>query len=278
MSWAVIRNGPYGWGKVILGLALLLVGCGVVVVVVGSALAMVTATGEASPGPVVAVLQMAVIGLWALVVVAVARLLWKMRAGDLVSWVPGVRWGLLGKASLVSVVGLGVNWVGLLLVAGKPLVVPDGVMIGAFVLALLLIPIQALAEELLFRAFGPQLILGKMGFTTLRFAVVSLIYSLLFASAHGASSLSIWVVFVILGGILAYLVYKTGGIEAAVALHALNNVFVVIGGMLRGKDASQSGGFDISVVIQVLIFIAIAAVIVRISRKERAASPTFSRT
>lgn len=49
------------------------------------------------------------------------------------------------------------------------------------VLCVLLIPLQSAAEELIFRASGPQVVLEKVGFSKVRFWVVHLIFSLVFA-------------------------------------------------------------------------------------------------
>lgn len=104
------------------------------------------------------------------------------------------------------------------------------------VLCVLLIPLQSAAEELIFRASGPQVVLEKVGFSKVRFWVVHLIFSLVFASVHGAKNAAAFVVFVAIALALVVLVHQTAGTESAIALHAVNNVMYFSLGLLKGKD------------------------------------------
>lgn len=267
-------RGQYGWGRIAAAFGLLLVGCAIVVVGIATFLATVgTADGSAAP-PVMTVLQMAVIALWAVVVWAVARALFGMRLADVFSWVPGIRWGVLAKSTAIALVGLGAYY-GVLFAISKDQTVPltSGVLL-AVAAAILLIPLQALAEELLFRAFGPQVIHGKIGVSAASYVIVSLVFSALFASFHGAGTLAAWLAFFILAIVFAVLVYATAGVEAAVAVHAVNNVLLVVSGLLKKRDIAASQGnvtVDLTVVVQILVVIAVAAVIILATRRERAA-------
>ncbi len=279
LTWPATRRCAYGWGRVALGLLLLVAGCGLVVTVVGTVIALATlgegANPSASPAPVLMVVQMAVSGLWALVVWGVARGVFRMSFADLVSWVPGVRWGLLGKATLISLVGLGAYTIAVALAKGTPVVPLTGEMIVAIVAAILLIPFQALAEELLFRAFGPQVVLGRIGHDTAKYAVVAVVSSAIFASLHGASNTIAWLTFLIFGLVFAVLVRTTAGVEAAFALHAVNNVLLVVSGILTGRNLTAVQGdvvVDLAVVAQVVVVVAIAAAIPLVTRRERAAT------
>ena len=145
-----------------------------------------------------------------------------------------------------------------------------GALLLGIVAAVVLIPVQALAEELLFRGFGPQLVLGKVGAGRVAYWVSAVVASGLFAALHGAATMTALGVFFILGLVFAFLVRTTGGLEAAVALHAVNNVFVVVNGLLFGQDvAAKQGevGVDWAVVAQVVVLMGVAVVINLLARR-----------
>lgn len=268
-------RGPYGWGRVAAGFAVVgILGMGLVVVV-GVALAMFTPE-QGGPSPVVMVGQLAGVAVWVPVVWLAARTLFSMRLGDLMSVLPGVRWGLFAQALGIAVVGFGAYAVYIHARSGTPLVALTVPVVLGVVAAVVLIPLQALAEELVFRGFGPQMVLGKIGTSRVATAAVFAVASALFASFHAASNAITWFVFFVFGLVFVALVRVTGGIEAAWALHAVNNVFFVVGGILRGQDltAKQTDvtvGFD--VFVQMGVMVAVAAVVALVARGRRAADP-----
>ena len=107
-TWPARRKPGYGWGRVVLGFVALLGG----VVLVSLAAAVALATAQSGPmGPIRAVLSSAVpVAVWSVATLVVARAFFGMRPGDLLSWLPGMRWGVLGRALVVS---LGLYAVGL---------------------------------------------------------------------------------------------------------------------------------------------------------------------
>lgn len=89
----------------------------------------------------------------------------------------------------------------------------------AFVVILLLVPFQAATEEYIFRgwllqAFGAHLRNPVWGI---------LISTALFASLHGYSWAGLADVFAF-GAVMGFLAVRTGGLEAAIALHVTNNM------------------------------------------------------
>lgn len=236
LQWPRIRRGGYGWGRVLAALALLTVGCAAIVGGVGTSLALAS-TSDTSPPPVIGILQVGVIGLWVVIVWLVACTMFGMRFGDLFSWRSRVRWRLLGTAVGISIVGLGAYTGVLAAINGSSLVPLTGAIWLAVLAALILVPIQAAAEELIFRAFVPQVILGKTGVNAVKYGIVAVISSVVFASLHGAGSIGGLVMFALFGLVFAALVYFTAGVEASIALHAVNNLLVIVGGMLTGREA-----------------------------------------
>ncbi|WP_235734740.1 CPBP family intramembrane glutamic endopeptidase [Nocardioides alcanivorans] len=84
----------------------------------------------------------------------------------------------------------------------------------------LLIPFQAAGEEYAFRGYLTQVFGGWLGP-----AVAVLAPALLFALAHGAQDAPVFVDRLAFGIVAGILVLRTGGLEAAIAMHVLNNWF-----------------------------------------------------
>ncbi len=87
---------------------------------------------------------------------------------------------------------------------------------------LLLIPLQAAGEEYAFRGYLTQavggLLPGRVGV-----AVAVVVPALLFALAHGAQDAPVFIDRFAFGLVAGVLVIVTGGLEAGIALHVLNN-------------------------------------------------------
>ena len=100
------------------------------------------------------------------------------------------------------------------------------------VLVLLLVPIQATAEEVVFRGLFMQ-VLGSW-LKSPWFGI--LIPSILFALGH---IYDIWGLTVVglLGAVSAWLTWRTGGLEAGIAIHIVNNL-VAFGFMVSGIGAT----------------------------------------
>ena len=89
-------------------------------------------------------------------------------------------------------------------------------------IVVLLTPLQAAGEEFVFRGYLTQafggLARGRVGA-----ALAVVVPALLFALAHGAQSLPVFVDRFAFGLIAGVLVLVTGGLEAGIAMHLLNN-------------------------------------------------------
>jgi uncharacterized protein len=143
------------------------------------------------------------------------------RAGIAHSVLGRFRWGLLGRAAIVVLpVHILLNLVLGLVLERDALVVPPVTVavVLAWLLVLVLAPVQSAGEEYLFRVL-PLQALG----TWVRWPVLGILLPVpLFVMGHGYDPLGqIHIaLFAILMGLLAW---KTGGIELPVLLHAANN-------------------------------------------------------
>lgn len=104
---------------------------------------------------------------------------------------------------------------------------------------LLLTPWQAAGEEYLFRGYLTQAIGGMVGGEVLAKVLAVLVPALLFGLAHGAQDLPVFVDRFAFGVVAGVLVVVTGGLEAAIAMHVLNN-FLAFGLALAFADLGDA--------------------------------------
>jgi membrane protease YdiL (CAAX protease family) len=90
----------------------------------------------------------------------------------------------------------------------------------ALIVIVLLVPFQAAAEEYVFRGWFVQ----AVGAHVRNPIWAILIGAALFASLHGYQPAGLVDVFVF-GAVMGWLTVRTGGLEAAIALHVMNNLF-----------------------------------------------------
>ena len=106
-----------------------------------------------------------------------------------------------------------------------------------FVVILLTAPFQAAAEEFLFRGYLLQA-LGSL-VANPWFGVVA--SALVFSLFHGTQNLALFLSRFAFGLVMGWLVLRTGGIEAAVAAHVVNNLFAfTLAGLTSTIAASRT--------------------------------------
>lgn len=185
------------------------------------------------------------LGLGMLVVISVllVRYLHARGWGWLASVQSGMRWRYLLACVLVALVVLnGVLWFSFALL-GMPQF--GSAQPGwAVFLAIILVtsPLQAAAEEFFFRGYVMQ----ALG-TAFQRAWVGIIGSaLLFALFHGVQNPALFTNRLAFGLLVGVLVWRTGGLEAAIGAHVVNNVFafgygIFTGGVAATKATSAIG-------------------------------------
>jgi membrane protease YdiL (CAAX protease family) len=113
---------------------------------------------------------------------------------------------------------------------------------GFFVVIVLTSPIQATAEEVFFRGYLMQA-LGSL-FGRPWFGVI--VSSVVFALFHGTQNVPLFVDRLAFGLLAAILVWRTGGLEAGIAAHVVNNVFAYTIAGLTGSIAALRAIQEIS--------------------------------
>jgi membrane protease YdiL (CAAX protease family) len=195
---------------------------------------------------------------------ALLAVLHRVRPRWLLSVQPGMRWRYLLICLAVALVSL--NGVLLLSQLGTdrpPISVQPGFW-GFLVVILLTSPLQAAAEELFFRGY----LLQALGSLVARpwFGIVG--SSVVFALLHGTQNLPLFVDRLAFGLLAATLVWRTGGLEAGIAAHVVNNIFAyLIAGFTTGiatlkavqgigwvDAAFDVGGFAVFAVLAYLAF------------------------
>ena len=159
-----------------------------------------------------------------LAVVAVQR----ERPGVLASVTGRPRWGLLGRllavAFVVVLVFFGVGF----LLPGSGVAEGDappmGTLVGLLVVVLVTTPLQACAEEVGFRGYLSQAVASWFGRPVVGSLVAGAVSAVLFALAHGLQDAWLFGDRLAFGVVASWLAWRTGGLEAPVALHVANNI------------------------------------------------------
>ncbi|QYJ04513.1 CPBP family intramembrane metalloprotease [Nocardioides panacisoli] len=136
------------------------------------------------------------------------------------------------------------------------------------VVVVLLTPLQAAGEEYVFRGYLTQafggLVAGRLG---ILLAVV--VPAVVFALAHGAQDPPVFVDRLAFGLVAGVLVIVTGGLEAAVAMHVLNNwlafaLALAFGDMNSALHPTSSGWATLpTTLVQSLTFVALTVWVAR---------------
>jgi hypothetical protein len=106
-------------------------------------------------------------------------------------------------------------------------------------------PLQSAAEEYVFRGYLSQAIAGWLRRPVVGAVVAAVVTAALFSAAHAPPDLETFLDRFAVGLAASAVVWLTGGLEAAIVLHAVNNVLVfVLAGALGdgGAAADPSGG------------------------------------
>ncbi|MFT4216918.1 MAG: type II CAAX endopeptidase family protein [Micropruina sp.] len=200
--------------------------------------------------------QAAFLGLMLALFIPAGRLTVRLmgRRGTLDSVAGRFRWGLFARSLMLTtgpvLLPLAVIWA---LDPWAPVV--SGRTLGMLAVAVLIIPLQAAGEEYLFRGVLMQVV-GHW----LRAPIWGLLISLpLFVLGHDYDAWGLAAV-----GVFAvaatWLTWRTGGLEAAIALHAVNNAVIFALGAFGMADLNETSGTWLDALLSSLIAVGSAAV------------------
>jgi len=164
------------------------------------------------------------------------RVLYGVRAPSLHSVAQRFRFGMLGRGLLVlaPVWALTVT----LALAGPVERVPWTTvdLVAYLLITVLLVPLAAAAEEYAYRGLMLRVIGSWTRNSTVGLVLGIAISSVAFALTHGTLDPYYLTWYVVLGASLAILVWRTGGIELAVLLHAVMNTVLLLSALVLHAD------------------------------------------
>ncbi|MFD3637085.1 CPBP family intramembrane glutamic endopeptidase [Streptomyces sp. NPDC058664] len=189
-----------------------------------------------------------VLALWIPAVLVAVRVCGRRPVGTLASVIGRLRWGWLGRcfglAAVVLVLQNLVLIVWSLVQDGSETVSGKTPGWSELLLSLLvlwaLVPFQAAAEEFVFRGWLVQLFGGFLRSPWPGVAVASL----LFAFAHGYGQLSGFLLLCYSAAWWGWLTIRTGGLEAVIAVHTVNNLIAFTLSAVFGELADESTAAD----------------------------------
>lgn len=217
--------------------------------------------------PVIFTVAMASIILMLPALLLASRIIGGRGVGLLSSIEGRLRWGWLLRCLVVAagvfVLGSGIQ-IALAELGGEVVVVAEGSfpVWPMLVLAILLVPLQAATEEYVFRGFLMQAIGSWLRHPA--FAVVLPLPLFVFGHLYDVWGLLSVAAFAVAAG---WLTWRTGGLEAAIALHIINNIGVFALAALGLVDANSSGGGPIDLLASVLVLAASTAALAWLWRR-----------
>jgi uncharacterized protein len=200
-----------------------------------------------------------------------------MRIGWSSSVLARLRWRLLAPYTLMALPTLAA---GLLLGVLLGFVAGDWEVTGPvdgfgwlLVVVLLTTPLQSAAEEYVFRGYLSQAIAGWVGRPRAGAVAAAVLTAALFSAAHLPPDVWTFLDRFAFGLAASAVVWLTGGLEAAIVLHAANNVvvFLLAGSLGEGvtADAVPAGTGVLVVVIDLLAMAAYVGLVARTRRRLR---------
>jgi membrane protease YdiL (CAAX protease family) len=144
--------------------------------------------------------------------------------------------------------------------------------VGLIVVSLLTTPLQAVGEEVAFRGGLVQSVGSWFRSPVVALVVSTVLSTAAFALAHG--SLDPWIL-TELGSLAVfgcYLAWRTGGLEAVIVIHVVNNLLILVSGaVLGGLEESYvdgaSTGSPVSAGMNLVVTAATTAVLVWLARR-----------
>ncbi len=192
------------------------------------------------------VLSMTIVSLVVLLpsIMAAVRIVKLGPFGQLSSVRTRIRWGWMARCLLpllvLAVIMVGLQSWGTFTVDGSGVhwdtavlgqsTVTLGTLTLTIVMVVLLVPFQAAAEEYVFRGFLMQTIGAWIPWRRVGAVVAVLVSTAVFAIGHVPNGYNVWGILDVgsFGLIAAVIVLRTGGLEATILQHALNNVTIFV--------------------------------------------------
>lgn len=144
--------------------------------------------------------------------------------------------------------------------------------VGLVVVTLLTTPLQAAAEEIAFRGGLVQSVGSWLRSPVVALVVTTAVSTVTFVAAHGSADPWIAIEIGSLAVAGCYLAWRTGGLEAVIAVHVVNNVLIMLTGALFGGleesyvDGTSTGS-PVSAAMNVAVTTLVTVLLVRLARR-----------
>ncbi|NEK86422.1 CPBP family intramembrane metalloprotease [Blastococcus saxobsidens] len=244
-----MRARDWAWWRPLVGLLLLAVVFGVASAVVGVLGLLTGISPDLTMDDLLDPAVLLVTNGALVVAIPVVWLAWAVAHGMRPGWSSSVlarlRWRLLPRLTLLALATLGLviaAGVAFDLTAGEGQV--EGPIPGwgwLLVVVLLTTPLQSAAEEYLFRGYLSQAIAGWVRRPSVGAVLAAVVTGTLFSLAHLPPDLPTFLDRFFFALAASAVVWLTGGLEAAIVLHAVNNVLLFVLAGLLGEDVIAMG-------------------------------------
>ena len=182
------------------------------------------------------------------------------------------RWGLLWRFFLVALLLVVVSFAASFVLPGEGTgdgdVPAAGTLVGLLAVILLTTPLQAAAEEIGFRGYVSQAVASWFARPLVGTVVAGAVSGLLFALAHGTQDAALFGDRLAFGLTMSWLAWRTGGLEAPIALHVANNMvslaFTAATGSLEESLTASTLAWSYAL-LDVAMMVAFAVVVHRLA-------------
>jgi membrane protease YdiL (CAAX protease family) len=279
-----MRSREWSWWRPLLGILLI-----AVLWFAGTVLVLVAAAGfGVEPDPqlfdLIDPLTLVVTNLTLIVLVPIVWMAWAVVHGMKPGWSSSVlgrlRWRLFlpftGRALATLGAGIGLSVVVGVVVGGDKVSGPVPSFGWLLVVVLLTTPLQSAAEEYLFRGYLSQTIAGWIRGPRVGAVIAAVATAALFSAAHAPPDVLTFLDRFVFGLAASATVWLTGGLEAAIVLHAVNNVLVfLLAGALGEAVVTEDVPTGPGVLYVLLTVLSMSAYVALVARSRRRLQPAM---
>jgi membrane protease YdiL (CAAX protease family) len=275
-----MRSRDWGWWRPLLGLLLL----GVVYVVAATVVVFLSlATGVGTDFAQLDLVDpptLLLTNLSLIVAIPVVWLAWVVAHGMSRSWSSSVlarlRWRLVLPYTLMALgtlgAGIALSVLAAFLLGDEEVTGPVASIGWLLAVVLLTTPLQSAAEEYLFRGYLSQAIAGWVRRPLAGAVVAAVVTAALFSAAHLPPDVPTFVDRFAFGLAASAVVWLTGGLEAAIVLHAVNNVGIdiivnTLGGFEESMVGAETRGTPLSFAVSALVSLLALALVLWQARR-----------
>ncbi|MGY1697379.1 lysostaphin resistance A-like protein [Geodermatophilus sp. SYSU D00814] len=274
----VMRARDWAWWRPLLGLLLFTVAYAVAAFVVVLAVLLTGVEPDLQLLDLVDPGVLLLTNLSLIVAIPIVWLLWVVAHGMRPGWsssvLARVRWRLLAPLTLLALATLGVGIavsVGLGFAFGETGATgPVDDLAWLLLVVVLTTPLQSAAEEYVFRGYLSQAIAGWLGNPRTGAVTAAVVTAALFSLAHAPGDVVTFLDRFVFGLAASAVVWLTGGLEAAIVLHAVNNVVVfILAGTLGEGVATDEVAPGVGLVSLLLTVLAMGAYVAAVAGSRR---------